>query len=66
MIELGKIMLLLGIFFLIVGLILTFLPKFHMPGDIIIKKNDFTIVIPIVTSIIISIILTLIARYILK
>ncbi len=66
MIGLGKIMLLLGIFFLIVGLILTFLPKFHMPGDIIIKKNDFTIIIPIVSSIIISIILTIIANFILK
>jgi hypothetical protein len=57
--------LLIGIGFLIIflGLILNLLSQFNLPvlpGDILIKKENFTFYFPIVTSILLSILLTII------
>ena len=53
-----------GIIIAVVGLIIMFFNKIpfigKMPGDIIIKKENFTFYFPIVTSILLSIILSLI------
>jgi hypothetical protein len=61
--PLGKMLILLGVFIILVGLFLLFGEKIpwigRLPGDIIIRKKNFTFYFPIVTSIIISIILTL-------
>ncbi len=60
----GKILIIAGIVIFILGLLLTFSDKIpflgKLPGDIIIKKENFTFYFPIVTSIIISLILSLI------
>ena len=60
----GKILIALGIVLVIVGLALTYGPKIpwlgKLPGDISIKKDNFSFYFPITTSIIISIILTII------
>jgi hypothetical protein len=57
--------LLIGVGFLIIflGLILNLLSQFNLPvlpGDILIKKENFTFYFPIVTSILLSILLTII------
>ena len=61
--PMGKMLILLGVFVILVGLFLLFGEKIpwvgRLPGDIIIRKKNFTFYFPIVTSIIISIILTL-------
>jgi len=61
--PLGKMLILLGVFIILVGLLLLIGEKIpwigRLPGDIIIKKKNFTFYFPIVTSILISIILTL-------
>ncbi len=61
---LGKLLLLFGVILVIIGLILIFGAKIpyigRLPGDIYIKKDNFTFYFPLATSIIISIILTLI------
>lgn len=58
--DLGKMIIGIGIVLIIVGSILTFVPGLpKLPGDILIRKGNFTFYFPIVTSIIISIILTL-------
>jgi len=61
--ALGKFLILLGIFIILVGLFLLLGEKIpwvgRLPGDIIIRKKNFTFYFPIVTSIIISIVLTL-------
>jgi hypothetical protein len=61
--PLGKMLILLGVFVILVGLFLLFGEKIpwvgRFPGDIVIRKKNFTFYFPIVTSIIISIILTL-------
>jgi len=63
----GKILILVGIIVILIGLIFTFSFKIKipfnlgkLPGDIYIKKNNFSFYFPITTSIIISIILTFI------
>ena len=60
---LGKMLILLGVFIILVGLFLVLGEKIpwigRLPGDIIIRKKNFTFYFPIVTSILISILLTL-------
>jgi uncharacterized membrane protein YidH (DUF202 family) len=62
--ALGKMLILLGIFIILIGVLLLIGEKFawvgKLPGDIIIKKEKFTFYFPITTSIIISIVLTLV------
>jgi len=61
---LGKMIFIAGIVIAVVGLIIMFFNKIpfigKMPGDIIIKKENFTFYFQIVTSILLSIILSLI------
>ncbi len=57
LILLGIILIILGIFWQIGG---KFLAIGKLPGDIIIKKENFTFYFPLATSILLSIILTLI------
>lgn len=61
--ALGKTLILLGVFIILIGLLLLVGEKIpwigRLPGDIIIRKKNFTFYFPIVTSILISIILTL-------
>jgi hypothetical protein len=59
--NMWKILIYTGIIFIIIGIIFFLFEKFHfkLPGDIIIKKENFSIYFPIVTCIVLSIILTL-------
>ncbi|QSR86480.1 DUF2905 domain-containing protein [Candidatus Methylacidiphilum infernorum] len=62
--ELGKILVFLGVFLVIAGLLIGFgfgkgwLGK--LPGDIKIEKGNFTFYFPLTTSILISIVLSLV------
>lgn len=56
--NMGKLFIVLGIIFVVIGIIWSFIGK--LPGDITIKRENFTFHFPIVTSIVVSIILTLI------
>ncbi len=62
--EFGKMLVMLGIFMVIAGVVLMFLPKIpligRLPGDILIRKGNFTFYFPLATCIILSILLTLI------
>ncbi|WP_349408006.1 DUF2905 domain-containing protein [Pseudalkalibacillus sp. SCS-8] len=53
----SKIFIILGIVFLLFGLIGSFIGK--LPGDIVFKKGNTTFYFPIVTSIVVSIVLSL-------
>jgi hypothetical protein len=61
---LGKILIIVGIVCVAVGILFVFAHKIpyigRLPGDIYIKKENFSFYFPITTSIIISIILTII------
>jgi len=61
--QLGKILIFLGIVIAVIGVLLLFGDKIpfigKLPGDIYIKKKNFTFYFPIVSSIIISLIIYL-------
>ncbi len=61
--ALGKMLILLGVFIILMGLLLLVGEKIpwmgRLPGDIIVRKKNFTFYFPLATSILISIILTL-------
>jgi len=69
--SLGRLLITLGIVFVILGILLSFANFFaflrlgRLPGDIIIKREDFSIYFPITTCILISLVVTLIL-YLLK
>jgi hypothetical protein len=61
--SMGKMRIILGVVLIVIGLAFTWGPKIpwlgKLPGDISIKKDNFSFYFPITTSIIISIILTI-------
>ncbi len=60
----GKYLIVFGAVILIAGVILVFFPRLNffgrLPGDITVKKENFSFYFPVVTSIVLSILLTLI------
>lgn len=62
--DTAKILVGMGLVLVVAGIIVLFLGKFpgfkSLPGDLVIKKENFTLYFPIGTSILISILLTLI------
>jgi len=61
----GKTLILIGFFIVLIGLLLTFFEKLpfglgKLPGDIYIKRDNFVFYFPLATSIIISVVLSLI------
>lgn len=60
----GKLLIIIGLLLIIIGMFISFGPKIpfigKLPGDIYIKKDNFTFYFPLATSILISIIITLI------
>ena len=65
----SKIFILIGIVFILIGLILYFFkdfPLFHLPGDIVIKKENFSFYFPITSSILISIVLSVVFYFLSK
>jgi len=61
---LGKILIFIGFFLILMGFIFSFAEKIpflgRLPGDILIKKENFTFYFPLGTSILISIVLSII------
>ncbi len=68
--SLGRILIFIGILFVILGLIFSFSHKIpylgKLPGDIYIKRENFTFYFPLSTCILISVILSLIFYFISK
>ena len=66
--QIGKILVLFGVFVIITGIVLLLIDKVpflgKLPGDISFKSGNVRIYIPVVTSILLSLILTLIINLI--
>ena len=68
--TMGKMLILMGLFVLVIGLIMTFVPRLRipflgrLPGDIRIEREGFSFYFPIVTCILLSILLTLLLNVI--
>jgi hypothetical protein len=62
--EIAKTMILIGAVLIVLGLVLLLFQKTpflgKLPGDILIKRENFTFYFPLATSIIISIIISLV------
>ncbi|MCX7641392.1 MAG: DUF2905 domain-containing protein [Elusimicrobiales bacterium] len=60
----GKFLILAGIVLILLGIFVLFTPNIpylgKLPGDIHIKKGNFTFYMPLTTSLVISLVLTLI------
>ena len=63
----GKIIFIFGLVIAAVGLLLMFGPRIpwlgKLPGDLVIKRDNFTFYFPLATSLVLSLILTLLFRY---
>ncbi len=55
--EFGKVLIFIGLLLILIGLFVTFVGR--LPGDIYIKKENFTFYFPITTSIVLSILLSI-------
>ena len=58
----GKTLILFGLLLVALGLILTFLPSLRidrLPGDVLIRKENWSIYLPIATCILLSVTLSL-------
>jgi Protein of unknown function (DUF2905) len=69
--QIGKIFIIGGIFIIIIGFLIFFfghkLSWFgHLPGDILVEKENLKIYIPITTMILMSIFLTLLIHFLKK
>ncbi len=65
--QFGKIIVIVGVFLVVIGLLLSYgknipvLNKLgHLPGDVIIKKENFTLYFPWVTCLVLSLIMYII------
>ncbi len=62
--SLGKILVFAGIVLIVIGALFTFSGKIpwlgRLPGDIFIQKKNFSLYLPVTTSVIISIVLYLV------
>ena len=68
--TMGKMLILMGLFVLLLGLVMTFAPRLkipflgRLPGDIRIEREGFSFYFPIVTCIVLSLLLTLLLNLI--
>lgn len=62
--EIGRLLVILGIGAIVIGGILLFSEKLpwlgKLPGDILVRKKNFTFYFPLATSILLSLLLTLV------
>jgi len=65
--DIGKIIILIGVVLVVIGVAYTMLGGIpRLPGDIFIKRGNFTFYFPVVTSILLSVIFTLIFYFLRK
>lgn len=63
----GRILIFVGLAIALVGLLITLgLPIGRLPGDIVVRRGNFSFYFPLTTSIIASILLTLILTFLLR
>jgi hypothetical protein len=62
--QLGKVFIILGAILVTIGILSLFVDRIpffgKLPGDIVYKKGNFTLYVPIVTMLVVSILLTII------
>ena len=67
--QLARTLIILGVVLAVVGVVLLVGSKLglgRLPGDVVIARKNFSVYVPIVTSIVISIVLTVLANLLLN
>jgi len=68
--DFGRLLFIVGLVIALMGILITFAGKIpwigRLPGDILIRRNNFTFYFPLATSILASILLTLIFWFLSK
>lgn len=60
----AKFLILAGVLLVVLGLLVAWgMPLGRLPGDVSVKRGNFTFYFPIVTSIVLSVVLTLLFRF---
>ena len=60
----GRTLIIIGLVVAAVGALISLgVPLFRLPGDIVVRRGNFTFAFPLVTSIILSILLTLLLAW---
>lgn len=63
--QLGRSLIIGGVLLAVVGVVLLIAGKLglgRLPGDIVVERKNFSLYVPIVTSVVVSIVLTLLAN----
>lgn len=64
--SLGRVLVIFGLLLVVIGALLIFAPKIpllgRLPGDIVIRRENFTFYFPVATCIILSILVTFLIR----
>ena len=70
LVTFGRLLMMFGVLLLLMGAGVTLLARLTgggwLPGDLVIRRGNFTCVFPIVTSILLSILLTLVLNAVLR
>jgi low affinity Fe/Cu permease len=65
--SIGRMVMVLGVVLLIAGALMSVLGRgFRLPGDILIRRDTYTIYIPIATTIVLSLLLTLLLNLVIR
>jgi hypothetical protein len=68
--ELARLLILFGLVCIVIGVVFLLGPKIpgagKLPGDILIRREETTIYIPLATSLIVSIVLTLLLNFLIR
>lgn len=68
--SLGKMLVLVGAIALLLGVVLILAPKIpfagRLPGDILVRRGNFTVYFPLVTMILVSVGLTIVLNLVLR
>jgi hypothetical protein len=68
--EIGRVLLIFGLVLAVVGLVLIFADRIpflgRLPGDILIKRRNFTVYFPLATMVLLSVVITLVLNLIFK
>jgi DUF2905 family protein len=62
--PIGRALVIIGVFITVLGAVMLLTPRVpwlgHLPGDIVIHRDDLTIYIPITTMLIVSVVLSVV------
>ncbi len=68
--DFGRILIIIGIVFVVIGILWTFASRIpwigRLPGDIFVRRGNFTFYFPLMTGILISILVSLLLYFLRK